>query len=267
MSLERMTLRLATVMALANGFEAPFPTMAAARVHDTRIDAVQITNEDEVLALITVNTDDDTGTSISANNGGPPFERAVTLSIDLHMGLPSQDTDEVMHLATESDLERRLDLFEHQIERVLTLREGTWGAAFDQIARRITDWSSIRYVERNGNVRLAARQIQATVLVPLADWTETAVVITPVSGGLPLPPPSVPSPLGPLLDTIIDSSSPFAADAARIRSEFLAGAGGRTSVPPLQRVRIVEDERDDQNRRTNPRSQGDEPGVAQVNLT
>lgn len=254
MSLERTALRLATVMALSNGFVAPYPTIAGPRVYDARIDEVQITNEDEVLGLVTVNTDDDTGESLSANNGGPPFERAVTLTLDLHLGLPSAETGDVMHLGTESDLERRLDLFEHQVERVLTLRPGVWGAEFDKMARRIVSYSSVRFVERDGNVRLAARQIQMTVLLPLSTWADEVTMPGAVT---------VPGPLGPLLTTIIASGSPFAGDAVRIEQEFLS-AGGKSAPPPLLRMRIVEDERDEQNRRTNPRSQGDAPGVAQA---
>lgn len=254
MSLERTALRLATVMLLSNGSVEPYPTMAGPRVYDSRIDAVQITDEDEVLALITVNTDDDSGSSLSANNGGPPFERSVTLSLDLHLGIPSSDA--VMHMATESDLERRLDLFEHQVERLLTERIGVWGGLFDGIARRITDWSSVRYVERDGNVRLAARLIQMTVLLPLPE-SMVGFAVTPP------PSPSVPPPLGPLIDAIIDSNSPFAADATAIRDEYLAaGAGSKTLLPPLRRVRIIEDERDGQNRPTSVRPDG----VAEADL-
>lgn len=249
MSLERTALRLATVMLLSNGSVSPFPTMAAGRVYDARIDAVQITNEDEVLALITVNTDDDNGTSLSENNGGPPFERAVTLSIDLHLGLPSGSSD-LMHLATESDLERRLDLFEYQVERLLTERPGVWGGFFDAIARRITSWSSIRYVEPDGNVRLAARLLQMTVLLPLSD----SMVAAP---GDPPQAASLPEPLGPLLDAIINSTSPFAADASQIRDDYLAsGAGSRTLLQPLYRVRIFEADTDADGRPTSVRVDG-----------
>ena len=257
MSLERAALRLATVMALANGFMEPFPTMAGARVYDSRIDAVQITDEDEVLALITVNTDDDTGRSLSTNNGGPPFERSVTLSLDLHLGIPSKDSIDVLHMGTEADLELRLDLFESQVERLLTERPGVWGEQFDAIARRITDYSSVRFVERDGNVRLAARQIQMTVLLPL---TRSMMAASEPAPGASL----VPEPLGSLLDAIIGSGSPFTADAQAIQAEILAsGAGSLTLLPPLKRIRLIEDERDSLNRRTNPRSQQPTPGVAQ----
>lgn len=239
MSLERLALRLATVMALTNGFVAPYPTMAGARVYDSRIDAVQVADEDEVLPLITVCTDDDNGSPLSANNGGPPFERSVTLSIDIALGIPTTDDGAaaLSHLATESELEMRLDIFEAEVERVLTLRSGVWGGELDKLARRITSYASVRYVERDGNVRLAARQIQMSVMLPLAK----SAAVTMYSGAAPAPVPAVPAPLGPLLTAIVSAGGPYAADAQRIIDLVTASqTGAPVLMPRLDRIRLIE---------------------------
>ena len=52
-------------------------------------------------------------------------------------------------------------------------------------------------------------------------------------------------------------------DAGRIEA---FGLPAPVALNQFLRMRVIEDERDDQNRRTNPRSQGNEPGVAQVDL-
>lgn len=255
MSLERTALRIAAVMALSNGYQAPFPTMAGPMVFDSRIDALQIVAGDELVPIILVCTDDTTGINLSENNGGPPFEHEATLSLDLSLGMKGEDPDDgslaqMMQLRTEAELEVRLDFFEAQVVRLLTARGGVWGAEFDKVARRITTFKSIRYIEADGNARIAARQIQMTVALQQDTSLEQLTVFD-------VTPDAIPAPLGPLLAAIAASTSPYAPAAQTLIDSLLAGgAGTHITLPRLDRVRIFENERDSQDRLTTNRPGG-----------
>lgn len=258
MSLERTALRLSTVMMLANGFAAPFPTMAAGRVFDSRIDNVQIGAAGEMLPVITVCTDEESGKSLSTNNGGLPFEEEVTLSIDLAIGIASDGGDELMFAQTEAELELNLDMLEAQVKRLFVRRPGVWGGHFNRIARRITSFRSDRFVQPDANIRIAARQLTMSVLVPVDNTLADLVTTTP--GGVAIVPP----PLGPLLTEIIDGVPGYVASATAIQTAILSsGLGTPIVLPPVDVLRIIEDERDSQNRPTTARPDG----VAEVEFT
>jgi hypothetical protein len=238
MGLNRTALRLATVMCLANGFVGPFPTMAKGRVFDSRFDPLQVVDLTEVIPIITVCTDNTQGESLSRNNGGPPFEDTCTLVLEVSIGMAGEmeDSDErfIGLPQTEPELEAMLDLFERQIKVALVHPTNPWSIEFQRHARRITDWNSERFVEAEGNIRLAARKMSATVMLQLEELTD--VVTT-----TPLPSPSIPAPLGPLLDLIIASGSPFAPAATQMQDLLLDnGASQPVSLEPLERVRIFE---------------------------
>lgn len=265
MSLARTALRIAAVMAIANGFKAPWPTMAQARVFDSRIDPAQIVDLPDIIPMVSVCTDDDKGSSLSRNNGGPPFEHEVTLSLEISLGMMGgSDEDGGKYLGlpqSEPELEAMLDLFERQVARALVDFTNPWGAEFQKLCRRMSDWSSMKYVERDGNVRLAARSISATVALQHEDligdesWTDGAGT----SSGIP-------EPLGSLLDTIIASDSPYAPSAVAMQDMLLAaGASQSISLPDLLRVRFIEAEQAEMNDQGTPK--GPRPdGVAQANL-
>lgn len=239
MSLERTALRLATIMALTNGFAEPYPTMARQLVFDSRIDPVQGVNADELVPIIRVMTDDDQGESLSANNGGPPFERRVNLVMEISLGTLGEEADGGLILpATEPELEAMLDLFERQIERVFLDGQSTWGAELSKLCRRIEKWSSLRFVEREANERLAARQITAVIALPLAEdpavtaWTDEEPLASAAT---------IPAPLGPLLDAIIADDGPYAASAQAMKDMLIAAGGEKPIVlPAIARVRFVE---------------------------
>lgn len=264
MSLERTALRIATVMALSNGFVAPYPTMAGGRVFDSRFDPLQIVDlkSDDVLPLITVITDDDSGTSLSENNGGPPFEHTVTLCLDISIGMVGEIDEKPAFLAmpqSEPELEAMLDLFERQLRAALLNPINTWAGEYRKVARRMLDWKSARYVEADSNIRLAARKITASVMLQAEDPTELAIVP-------PADPPVIPPPLGPLLTTIIESGSPYAPSAEALAELLLdAGASNPITIPTLERVRFFESDQtelDGDDVAKGPR----QAGVAEVEL-
>lgn len=264
MSLERTALRLATVMALAGGFQEPWPTMAQGRVFDSRLDPLQLVDmkTDDVLPVITVCTDDDHGKSLGDNNGGPPFEQTVSLCIDISIGMVggSDERQEFLVMPqTEPELEAMIDLFERQIKAALVHPSAVWSQELQKVIIRVSDWSSIRYVESDSNVRLCSRRITAAVTLPCEDLTEIAA--DPPTAA------AIPPPLGPLLTLIAASSSPFAGSAAALTEMLLAvGASQPVTLPMLERVRFIEAEQaetDDDDVPRGPR----QAGVAQSNLS
>lgn len=235
MGLNRTALRISAVMCLANGFGATFPTMAKSNVFDSRFDALQIANLDDVVPIITVCTDDTKGDSLSQNNGGPPFEDSCTLVLEVSLGMVGGVDDErfVGLPQTEPELEVMLDLFERQIKSAFIHPTNVWAVEFQKHARRITDWQSQRFVESDGNVRLAARKMSATVLLQLEELTET------YTGDVA--PTAIPAPLGPLLDMIIEDDGPFSSAAAAMQNLLTTNRASQPlQLTPLENVRIYE---------------------------
>lgn len=264
MSLERTALRIATVMALSGGFQAPWPTMAQGRVFDSRFDPLQLVDmkTDDVLPVITVCTDDDRGTSLSDNNGGPPFLHTVSLCIDISIGMVGGSDERAEFLVmpqTEPELEAMIDVFERQVKAALINPAALWSGELQKVLIRIGDWSSVRYVESDSNVRLASRRITAAVTLPSEDLTEIAT-----------DPPStaaIPAPLGPLLTAIAASGSPYAGSAQALTDMLLSvGASQPVTLPMLERVRFIESEQAETNDADVPRGPRAD-GVAEADLS
>lgn len=268
MSLERTALRMATVMALANGFSAPWPTMAQNRVFDSRQDQITGLRPGDIVPIVIVSTDDDKGDETSGNNGGPPFVQHCHLVIDISIGCavqytPEGEDDPVIGLIppqSEPELEAAIDLLEAQIKRVFraTSLAGTWGGQLQKTFLKVSDWQSHRFYERETNIRLVARQIRATVKLPLeADPVITQVANTPAT---------IPGVLGPLLEAIIASNGTFTPTAQAIKNQILGNAPLPPIVlPELTTVRFVEANqatKNDAGVAAGPRA----TGVAQANL-
>lgn len=231
MSLERTAFRLAVVMALSNGMQEPWPTMARGRVFDSRFDPRQITDLEEVMPIITVCTDDDNGDSLSDNNGGPPFgHSSCQLVIETSIGVLAKDDDNNDIGAvpeTEPELAALLDLMERQIKRALADPLNVWTEHLNKTHRGLMDWKSTPFKESDSNVRMAARRMIVSARLPLED-------LFPGNA-------SIPAPLGPLLDAIVASGSPYAPAAAALQQSLTAaGAGQALVLPPLLRVRFLE---------------------------
>lgn len=259
MSLERTALRLGVVMAMTNAMQAPFPTIAANRVFDSRIDAIQGATEGDIAPIAIVYTDDDDRDALSGNNGGPPWRQHVNLVLELSMGMvgplvnetgtPMKDENgnpfsTFLPVETEPELETMLDLFESQVERMFRQPSTPWaerltsGASNGGVIVRLESWSSRRFVEREAQYRFAARQVMIKVM--LEQPAEPAIVAPPAPGDPPIE-VSIPAPLGPLLDAVIEDGGPYANSCEHIR-ELLTDNGGFGPIvaAPLRRVRIKE---------------------------
>lgn len=176
MSMNRMALRCAAVLALTNYYEEPWPTLAKGRVFDSRIDPVQgALKKDDLIPSIAVYTDADSGMPLSENNGGPPFRREVDLTLWLSIGQLGEDStaeNQILELPdTDARLEAALDQFEFQARFALSNYQNKWGRLFLQQWSRMTGWRSDRLVTE-GNVRLAARQMTATMEIRDDDLPE-----------------------------------------------------------------------------------------------
>ncbi len=265
MSFERTALRMAATMALANGFQAPWPTIAQNRVFDSRQDPIEGLKAGQTVPILVIYTDEDDGKMLTDNNGGPPFLHHCHLVIELSMAAVVQSDGDQAALGlvlpeTAPELDAALDAFEVQVKRVFRDQLGTWGVWLGKTLLRIESWRSMRYIDREANLRLAARQITAVVKLPAEEGPRLAIQ----SGPAPAPAPFIPAPLGPLLTAIIDSEGPYAPTAQAIESMLLANSPDLPIVlPPLERVRLIEQnqaEKNDAGVAAGPRPDG----VAQV---
>ena len=186
MSLNRTALRLATVLALSNNFTAPHPTIAEARVYDSKLDPIEGHDPEDLVPIIVVYTDDDNGSALSENNGGPQYRRSVQLMIELSIGIIKQsDTGQTVSLPeTEPELEAMLDLFEHQVRFALADLTSRWTILWHDMAKRTRSWSSQRHASSEGSVRWAARQITAQVEIE-DDCTPEIATATPDPAPIP----------------------------------------------------------------------------------
>ncbi len=142
MSLDRTALRLAAVMALTNGFTDPFPTVAGGRVYDSRIDPIQGLQNEDLVPIIIVTSEDHTGDALSPTSGGPAFNNVVDLILDVSIGMFKEG--DVYSIASEPELEAALDQFEWQVMRAL------WRAPLSPWARWFfgEPYSVVRRVDR-----------------------------------------------------------------------------------------------------------------------
>ncbi len=258
MSLARSAIRIATVMALANGFREPYPTMAGGHVYDTRLDPIEAARD--LIPVAIVYTDDSSGRPLSPQNGGPAYEEQATIVIEIAIGVSggSEDAEDRAGFAlpqTEPELELMLDAFEEQVARVFGDAMSKWGAHLWRLGRRFGDWESARYVEREGGIRLASRQIRITAHLPLRPG--------------PLPSanaPAIAEPLGSFLAAIVADAGPYAGNATAMQA-LLTGALAPHTLErePLETVHMTEAAHTELNDEDVPR--GPRPdGVAQARI-
>jgi hypothetical protein len=240
MSLERAALRLATVMALTNGFAAPWPTMAQNRVFDSRQDQIQGLEVGQVVPMVIVYTDDDIGHAISNNHDGPPFDHDTHLILEITLGQAQvwkaeSDSDPVIVLMppqTDPELEAAIDAFEAQIMRVFRDRTllGAWGAQLDAVINRVKSWDSKRFVDHETSIRLVSRQI--TVSVKLVQPEDPRIG----TGGA-----YIPEPYASVLQAVIDDKGPYAPTAQVIQDQMTGNTPPTPyDLPALERIRFIE---------------------------
>lgn len=250
MSLNRLALRLATVLALSNNNSAPWPTMAEGRVYDSRLDPVEMLETADRKALIIVYTDGDKGTPQGAgsSDGVTGFTRTIDLVIEMAVAQPMLDegTDPgLVALQTDSQLEATLDAFEMQIKNALR-GPAPWAVQWKTLTRRIRTWDSARFAETDASrIRFSERRI--VIEVEMADDCTPRVMAATNAPGQPLTPPPDPV-LPPAIANLVAAVTATGTSNAYVAGVLavLTGAANLTTplmLPALRHIRFKERDR------------------------
>lgn len=167
MTLARTALRLLTVAALS-GDEAARPTIAQARVYDSRIsDLSPESFSEDAKPIVIVLTDKDEGEATGDQNGGPPFRRNIELMFEIGMVARIQDGDSyvVDYPDTDDRLEASLDLLEFQVIRRLAHDPAALSSHWRRLAR-VWKYDGHRQVLDESGVKLACRVLTLTCETP-----------------------------------------------------------------------------------------------------
>ncbi len=209
MALYRTALRLATLESLRPTAllktQGPWPTLAADRVFDSRLDPIEDLTKDQHKAVIVVYTEADLGYG-SQKRGGPPFRREVDLIFEIsQIASAPSEADPSVYIAgipqTDAELEAELDRIETEIYFALLFAsngatmnmaraggtprvETLWRAL---TGRMVTDPRSTPHRTTEEGVRLAMRTMIWKVQVP--DDSFYALPLSPLTGLDRLPEP------------------------------------------------------------------------------
>lgn len=190
--MNRTALRLATIAALTNGGAAPWPTLAGARVYDSRSDPVDLAGLKEPMPVIVVHTERDAYQRSAPNGRGLSIPRLRSIDLRIEIGINSAGVDENGDPVAgwpkiDADLEAMLDLFEWQVEAAL-FGHGPWALWWRDLFG-IVESTSERFITtpEEGSLRLAAREILiglnvAPDCLPKAVREGDAVPETEISG-------------------------------------------------------------------------------------
>jgi len=172
MSMNRLALRLATVLTLNNNFRAPWPTSAEDRVFDSRNRPPQRQHENEFRPEIVVYTTDDEGEK-SVGKRGPMRNRNIDLIVECAVCGWRFDEDDSGNLTanpgypeTDAQMEAKLDVLEAQVRFALANPVNKWAAHWGDAVIKINSWSSGRWAEEaESRTPLASRVIKINVSI------------------------------------------------------------------------------------------------------
>lgn len=196
MSLVRTALRLAAVAALEA--DPVVSALCPGRIYDSRID--ELDAQDPVPVII-VFTEDDKGGAWSVNNGGPPFDHACELLIEISMRVivPATETDPVSIGLAETDpqAEATIDLLEEVAIAAVTNADTPQAALIRKaVLRRATEFKSVRFASADSGSKLALRAVALTCHLKI-DQPDPRVVPTGPFAALPAPLRTVAASLAP----------------------------------------------------------------------
>jgi hypothetical protein len=174
-AVSRACLRLAATAALRD------VTIAGGNVFDSRIEAVNLSDDQPIAGAIAVYTEQDEGEALSKQNGGPPFVSMVDLILEITMQarvVQSDGTYVVLTPATDDELEATLDVIETQAEDALFRSYATNSVLFRIVAKRPDKKMSLRFTDPKEGQKLAVRYVTYTIEiddreVPVLDGTLT----------------------------------------------------------------------------------------------
>jgi hypothetical protein len=174
-ALSRTCLRLAACAALRNA------TIAGGNVFDSRIEAVDLSDDQPIAGAIAVYTEQDDGEALSSQNGGPPFVQDVELILEITMQCRVVKADgsyAAATPATDDELEATIDLIETQAELALFRSYAAASVLFRTAAKRPKHKSSIRFTDPKAGEKLAVRYVTYKIEIddreiPVTDGTQT----------------------------------------------------------------------------------------------
>lgn len=161
MSIYRLVTRLATVHALNNYLEEPWPTLAGPNIFDSRIEPIEEMKFDRVFPCVVVYTDYDKNHWPKAKSAHA--ERLLSITLELLIvqaktDAPSSSTFRLDCPETDSEIEESLDVLEAQI--LEALKGGSVASdALQYLCPGMVDCVSRRGASVEGGHRLAARQM------------------------------------------------------------------------------------------------------------
>lgn len=260
MSLNRLALRLATIIALTNNESAPYPTIAGARVFDSRGDALQMYRDLERAPVISVYTDGDMGQALSPNNGMVDgLRRTVTLAIE--MSVCSFSEDDAVIAETDDQVEAMLDVLEYQVRAALFHSDWT-GLWLGLMTRGPKSWTTDRYkVPEDARIRAAQRVVFAEIEIP-----DDAVDYAVIEPGGSAPAPALPYHIQSFIDAVLASNPSSYVQQWVDMMTALGATPQAVSVPMIEKVRFIESDQAELNEMDEPK--GDRhAGVAEADMT
>jgi len=156
----RLVLRALTVQALTRGMTEPFPTMAGAFVHDTKLTPlIDVKGEGQVPSIL-IYTDEDKRVNLDKNNKRT-WKRTISLVIEVAVSnvMRGKDGLEFEPAEVDPELEALLDLFEAEVEAALYDPSNPWALAWMTLVKTIDQWTSEPFRSAEQANRYAVRQI------------------------------------------------------------------------------------------------------------
>lgn len=172
MSLNRLLLRASACSAIANFWQAPFPTLAEHLIFDSKVEPIENMEVDVVYPTVVVYTDYDKNHVAHQDIGYTTREMTITFELLMAVLSKSEDPEPVYNLSTpytDSQLEASLDVLEAQVFAALRA-DNSAANCFRTIAYGASNVVSRRGATTEGGTKIAARQVtyEARVLQELA---------------------------------------------------------------------------------------------------
>lgn len=154
MSLNRLLLRRTIVGMLNNGEEAPYPTLAARNVYDSKVDSLD-TKDGENQHIISIYTDKDQGFCYHDTDSN---DRVIEVIIEFMIFSTDKDGSGIP--TTDFQLEIQLDMIEDQIKNSIKNLANPFTVIFQEMVTKVENWNSNRIAVDSSGHKFAARQIQ-----------------------------------------------------------------------------------------------------------
>lgn len=233
MSLNRSLLRMATVAAISNFMQAPYPTLAGQHIFDSKIEPVNDVQDDVQYPMVVVYTDYDR--DYIGHGTLRKVPRLMTITIEMLVAIITDRRDDggysLAYPQIDSELEISLDILEHQVFEALQANNAA-ADCYRAMVYGVETIISRRGATVEGGQKLAARQLTL----------EVSCLREPTTGVLP-------EYAEKFLDAIdeVAETNPgyeFADRTAVLRSAYQDNAAGALNVRRARQVGYTQDDMD-----------------------